>query len=45
MLDEKRGFQMIDFTANFPIEIRKPTSCKFEVLNMFSDDENFKEDT
>ena len=42
MLDEKRGSQMIDLTANFPAEIRKPTSCKFEVSNMFRDGVNFK---
>ena len=45
MLDEKRGLQMIDLTANFPIEIRKPPSCTSEVSNMFSDDVNFKEAT
>ena len=43
MLDEKRGSQMIDLTANFPIDIRMSTSCKFEVSNMFSDGVNFKE--
>ena len=43
MLDEKRGSQMIDLTANFPAEIRKSTSCKFEVSNMFRDGVNFKE--
>jgi hypothetical protein len=45
VLDEKRGLQMIDLTANFPIEIRKPPSCTSEVSNMFSDDLNFKEAT
>ena len=43
VLDEKRGSQMIDLTANFPAEIRKPTLCKFEVSNMFGDGVNFKE--
>jgi hypothetical protein len=43
VLDEKRGSQMIDLTANFNAEIRKPTSCKFEVSNKFSDDVNLKE--
>ena len=42
VLDEKRGSQMIDLTANFPAEIRKPTSYKFEVSNMFRNGENFK---
>ena len=45
VLDEKRDSQMTDLTANFPIEIRKPTSCKFEVSNMFSDGVNFKDAT
>ena len=36
---------MIDLTANFPAEIRKPTSWKFEVSNMFSGDVNFKKAT
>ena len=42
MLDEKRSSQMIDLAANFPIEIRKSTSCKFEVSNMFWDGGNLK---
>ena len=41
VLDEKRGSQMIDLTANFPVEIRKPKSYKFEVSNMFG--VNFKD--
>ena len=42
VLDEKRGSQMIDLTANFPAEIRKPTSYKFEVSNMFRNGKKFQ---